>query len=225
MTPNGETANGETVNGETAAETPASEAAPSLRSRTTSFKAVSVKTASERVNLDDATDVDPDEVTNYVLQCHDDVNDHLRQINDALNLISIMGPTRSGKSTLMNLLAGCTDEPLFSTSPGAESWTRGTQALLHFRWLTCTDFFTGTNLGNKIMGVKEFSRLDDGVEVPMNTNQKVAFLDTEGHGDQGDLYEFVAPSLDCFARDGEGANLRQHHALYSRGSVLSRHCL
>lgn len=129
VTPNGETANGETVNGETAGETPASEAAPSLRSRTTSFKAVSVKTASERVNLDDATDVDPDEVTNYVLQCHDDVNDHLRQINDALNLISIMGPTRSGKSTLMNLLAGCTDEPLFSTSPGAESWTRGTEAI------------------------------------------------------------------------------------------------
>ncbi|KAK1244383.1 hypothetical protein MKX07_003182 [Trichoderma sp. CBMAI-0711] len=181
VTPNGETANGETVNGETAGETPASEAAPSLRSRTTSFKAVSVKTASERVNLDDATDVDPDEVTNYVLQCHDDVNDHLRQINDALNLISIMGPTRSGKSTLMNLLAGCTDEPLFSTSPGAESWTRG------------------TNLGNKIMGVKEFSRLDDGVEVPMNTNQKVAFLDTEGHGDQGDLYDIMlfTPAVLC----------------------------
>ena len=57
----------------------------------------------------------------------------------------------------------------------------------------------GTNLGNKIMGVKEFSRLDDGVEVPLNSNQKVAFLDTEGHGDQGDLYEFVAPfpSLFC----------------------------
>jgi hypothetical protein len=53
------------------------------------------------------------------------------------------------------------------------------------------------------MGVKEFSRLDDGVEVPMNTNQKVAFLDTEGHGDQGDLYEFVAPTLCCLACDDE----------------------
>lgn len=42
------------------------------------------------------------------------------------------------------------------------------------------------------MGVKEFSKLDDGVEVPLANPQKVAFLDTEGHGDQGDLYEFVA---------------------------------
>jgi ABC-type phosphate/phosphonate transport system ATPase subunit len=69
--------------------------------------------------------VDSDEPESYVLQCHDDVNNHLRQINEALSLISIMGPTRSGKSTLLNLLAGCTTEPLFSTSPGAESWTRG----------------------------------------------------------------------------------------------------
>ncbi|RFU80147.1 hypothetical protein TARUN_2062 [Trichoderma arundinaceum] len=157
--------------------------APSVKAvsvKATSVKATSVKTTSEKVVSDDATDVDADEATNYVLQCNDDVNNHLRQINEALNLISIMGPTRSGKSTLMNLLAGCTTEPLFSTSPGAESWTRG------------------TNLGNKIMGVKEFSRLDDGVEVPVGP-QRVAFLDTEGHGDQGDLYDIIlfTPAILC----------------------------
>jgi hypothetical protein len=53
----------------------------------------------------------------------------------------------------------------------------------------------GTNLGNKIMGVKEFSRLDDGVELPLVGSQRLAFLDTEGHGDQGDLYEFVATTF------------------------------
>lgn len=94
-----------------------------------STKAPSTRAISEKITNDDATDVNSDEPTNYVLQCHDDVNNHLRQINEALNLISIMGPTRSGKSTLMNLLAGCTEEPLFSTSPGAESWTRGNEAI------------------------------------------------------------------------------------------------
>lgn len=45
------------------------------------------------------------------------------------------------------------------------------------------------------MGVKEFSRLDDGVEIPLANTPRVAFLDTEGHGDQGDLYEFVASTF------------------------------
>ncbi|KAH0524001.1 hypothetical protein TsFJ059_008926 [Trichoderma semiorbis] len=181
----GENADGENADGEiVVSENATSVHVPSVKAasvKATSVKAVSVKTASEKIALDDATDVDPDEAINYVLQCNDDVNHHLRQINDALNLISIMGPTRSGKSTLMNLLAGCTEEPLFSTSPGAESWTRG------------------TNLGNKIMGAKEFSRLDDGVEVALANPQKVAFLDTEGHGDQGDLYDIMlfTPAILC----------------------------
>lgn len=96
-----------------------------VSTKAVSTKAPSTRAASHKLTLDDATDVDSDEPESYVLQCHDDVNSHLRQINEALSLISIMGPTRSGKSTLLNLLAGCTTEPLFSTSPGAESWTRG----------------------------------------------------------------------------------------------------
>ncbi|KAL6892176.1 hypothetical protein GGI43DRAFT_414293 [Trichoderma evansii] len=176
----------EAVAGENAASDNATSVnAPSVKEaasvKAVSTKAPSTKALSQKLTLDDATDVDSDEPESYVLQCHDDVNNHLRQINEALSLISIMGPTRSGKSTLMNLLAGCTTEPLFSTSPGAESWTRG------------------TNLGNKIMGVKEFSRLDDGVELPLVGSQRVAFLDTEGHGDQGDLYDIIlfTPALLC----------------------------
>lgn len=124
----------EAVAGENAASDNATSVnAPSVKAVSTkapstkavSTKAPSTRAASQKLTLDDATDVDSDEPESYVLQCHDDVNNHLRQINEALSLISIMGPTRSGKSTLMNLLAGCTTEPLFSTSPGAESWTRG----------------------------------------------------------------------------------------------------
>lgn len=48
------------------------------------------------------------------------------------------------------------------------------------------------------MGVKEFSRLDDGVELPLVGSQRLAFLDTEGHGDQGDLYEYVVAGLNFF---------------------------
>lgn len=40
------------------------------------------------------------------------------------------------------------------------------------------------------MSVEEFSRADGGQEVaPIVAGQKIAFLDTEGQGDQGDGYE------------------------------------
>jgi ABC-type multidrug transport system ATPase subunit len=61
----------------------------------------------------------------YVLQCRDKANDHIRGITEPLNLLSIMGPTRSGKSTLMNLLAGCKTKELFNTAPGSKSFTKG----------------------------------------------------------------------------------------------------
>lgn len=48
----------------------------------------------------------------------------------------------------------------------------------------------GIDLGNKIMTVEEFSKADGGQEVsPIVPGQQVAFLDTEGQGDQGDNYE------------------------------------
>ncbi|KAH6672551.1 hypothetical protein B0J14DRAFT_593900 [Halenospora varia] len=42
----------------------------------------------------------------YALKVVEDpANKFVRMIQDPLNLVSVMGPTRSGKSTLMNLLA------------------------------------------------------------------------------------------------------------------------
>lgn len=60
-----------------------------------------------------------------VLQCEAEVNNFIRAVTERLNLISVMGPTRSGKSTLMNLLAGCKEQELFPTSPGGDTFTKG----------------------------------------------------------------------------------------------------
>lgn len=60
-----------------------------------------------------------------VLQYEAEVNNFIRAITEPLNLISVMGPTRGGKSTLMNLLAGCKEEELFPTSAGGDSYTKG----------------------------------------------------------------------------------------------------
>ena len=53
----------------------------------------------------------------------DPTNNVIRNIKEPLNLISVMGPARSGKSTLMNLLAGCKVTELFPTSPGMETFS------------------------------------------------------------------------------------------------------
>lgn len=55
----------------------------------------------------------------------DPTNNVIRMKTDPLNLISVMGPARSGKSTLMNLLAGCKTSELFPTYPGMVTFTKG----------------------------------------------------------------------------------------------------
>lgn len=45
-----------------------------------------------------------------------ETNEFIRSIVEPLNLVSIMGPTRSGKSTLINLLAECKIVELFPTA-------------------------------------------------------------------------------------------------------------
>ncbi|KAL1966183.1 hypothetical protein VTN77DRAFT_4735 [Rasamsonia byssochlamydoides] len=118
----------------------------------------------------------------YVLKCREKTNAYIRSITEPLNLVSIMGPTRSGKSTLMNLLAGCKTTELFLSSPGGESFTKG------------------TDLGNRVMTVEEFSTTDGGEKVvPDLGNQKIAFVDTEGQGDQGDRYDIIlfTPAILC----------------------------
>jgi polynucleotide 5'-kinase involved in rRNA processing len=61
----------------------------------------------------------------YVLQCRENANESVRAIDGSLNLASVMGPTRSGKSTLMNLLAGAREKELFPTAAGGDPFTSG----------------------------------------------------------------------------------------------------
>lgn len=54
-----------------------------------------------------------------------ETNEFISEIIDALNFVSVMGPTRSGKSTLMNLLAECKVTELFPTANGGIPFTKG----------------------------------------------------------------------------------------------------
>lgn len=72
---------------------------------------------------------DPD-IEELVLEIVPETNDFIAIVEDALNFISVMGPTRSGKSTLMNLLAECKEKELFPTAGGGISYTKGMNELI-----------------------------------------------------------------------------------------------
>ena len=102
----------------------------------------------------------------------DPTNKMIRLIADPLNLISVMGPARSGKSTLMNLLAGCTVSELFATYPGMETFTKGIY------------------VPTRILSLPQFSSLEGAEPIEAsNPNIKVSFVDTEGQGAMGAAYD------------------------------------
>ncbi|KAJ8071347.1 hypothetical protein OCU04_001678 [Sclerotinia nivalis] len=109
----------------------------------------------------------------YALKVIEDpTNNFIRLIKDPLNLISVMGPARSGKSTLMNILAGCSATELFATYPGMETFTKGIQ------------------IPTRVLTLPQFSSLEGETTVDSTTeNVKVTFVDTEGQGAVGDNYE------------------------------------
>ncbi|TGO83677.1 hypothetical protein BPOR_0609g00070 [Botrytis porri] len=117
----------------------------------------------------------------YALKVIEDpTNSFIRLIKDPLNLISVMGPARSGKSTMMNILAGCTVTELFSTYPGMETFTKGIQ------------------IPTRVLTLPQFSSLEGATTVvPSTANVKVTFVDTEGQGAIGDNYDMdlFSPAL------------------------------
>lgn len=107
-------------------------------------------------------------------------NKFVRLIKDPFNLISVMGPARSGKSTLMNLLAGCKKTELFATYAGMETFTKGIY------------------VPTRVLTLPQFSSLEDEPIVEAsNSNVKVSFVDTEGQGAVGDAYDMslFSPAL------------------------------
>ncbi|KAF0536665.1 e3 ubiquitin-protein ligase [Gigaspora margarita] len=90
---------------------------------------------------------------------------------ESVNLISIFGPARTGKSTLMNILAGVNDydNEIFKTSPDMETVT------------------TGVDISKAFVPLKEFSKLNGNPEI--NNNILVGFVDTEGQGNNGDEFD------------------------------------
>ena len=110
----------------------------------------------------------------------DPTNKVVRMVTDPLNLISVMGPARSGKSTLMNLLAGCKVSELFPTYPGMETFTKGIY------------------VPTRMLSLPEFSALEGDPQVQSSdSNIKVTFVDTEGQGAIGISYDMslFSPAL------------------------------
>eukprot|EP01045_Picozoa_sp_COSAG04_P033919 COSAG04_NODE_7213_length_1166_cov_1.644799_1_plen_250_part_01 len=106
-------------------------------------------------------------------------NGMLRKVPQTVNLISIFGAARGGKSTMMSLLSG--QPGLFAASPGGESYTQGIMMANHFA------------------GLGHFSAQDGGRRVEAEEQGlTVGFLDAEGQGDRGiehDLKLISAPML------------------------------
>eukprot|EP01041_Mallomonas_annulata_P010551 gene10551-22004_t len=100
--------------------------------------------------------------------------------NDCVNLISVFGAARQGKSFLMNCLADQTG--LFQISNQRESCTQGIDISPH------------------TMDISTFSQVDGGkaVTLPKNSRKvKVGFVDAEGQGDRDVTYDanLVCPIL------------------------------
>ncbi|KAK1759803.1 hypothetical protein QBC47DRAFT_116420 [Echria macrotheca] len=127
--------------------------------------------------FDNATE---EEEQPYFLQVVEDpTNNMIRLVRDPLNLISVMGPARSGKSTLMNLLAGSKTE-LFATYPGMETFTKGVY------------------VPTRVLTLPQFSTLEgDAATDAADPNIKVTFVDTEGQGAVGASYDLnlFSPAL------------------------------
>lgn len=70
------------------------------------------------------------EYEDLILEIVPETNEYIASILEPLNFVSVMGPTRSGKSTLMNLLAECKVHELFPTANGGIPFTKGMNELI-----------------------------------------------------------------------------------------------
>ncbi|KAF4548172.1 Hypothetical protein D9617_31g064080 [Elsinoe fawcettii] len=121
----------------------------------------------------------PKNQRNYAVKVVESTNNFIGTVKDPLNLVSVIGPARSGKSTLMNFLSGSKSE-LFPTSPGATTFTKGIY------------------VPTKIVDLPTFSSLEgEPVIDASNSAIRITFVDTEGQGAVGQLYDMnlFSPAL------------------------------
>ncbi|KAF5603392.1 hypothetical protein FPCIR_1385 [Fusarium pseudocircinatum] len=106
----------------------------------------------------------------YSLKIHEEpANQSFRSVKHALNLVTVLGPMRSGKSTLLNLLSSNSgDRDQFGTGSGIDSVTKGA-----FITTPTTALVEPSN----------------SVSARKDQQISVSFVDTEGKGDQGQTYE------------------------------------
>ncbi|CAG8520671.1 7446_t:CDS:2 [Acaulospora colombiana] len=98
------------------------------------------------------------------MDVRDDATDLLCTKNKTVNFISIFGPARMGKSTMMNMLAGVDDysDEIFRSSCDMETVA------------------TGVDISEEFMTLREFSKLNGNQEV--DSDVLIGFVDTEGQG-------------------------------------------
>lgn len=120
-----------------------------------------------------------------------------------VNLISIFGRARQGKSFLMNCLAG--EKEIFKISNEKDSCTQGIE------------------ISNKWLTLSEFSQLGEGVKV--EGSMKIGFVDAEGQGDKDVSYDanLICPILlasKCVIFNWKG-DLQKDHILTTLG-IMTR---
>jgi hypothetical protein len=138
-----------------------------------------------------------------VLKAHD--MEHVFRTLDSspLNIISIFGRARQGKSFLMNCLAG--EEQIFKISNEKESCTQGID--ISDKWMSVTDF-------SKVYGGS-----------PCEGKLQIGFVDAEGQGDRDVAYDanLVCPILlasKCVIFNWKG-DLQKDHIISTLG-IMSR---
>lgn len=138
-----------------------------------------------------------------VLKAHDMEHVFRTLESSPLNLISIFGRARQGKSFLMNCLAG--EEQIFKISNEKESCTQGID--ISDKWLSVTDF-------SKVYGGS-----------PCEGELQIGFVDAEGQGDRDVAYDanLVCPILlasKCVIFNWKG-DLQKDHIISTLG-IMSR---
>ncbi|CAG8448575.1 852_t:CDS:2 [Dentiscutata erythropus] len=145
-------------------------------SKTSTFKVLNMNSLkwiviSDEYNKSQDDDINEVAKSDICIKVEKNATDLLSTKNETVNLISIFGPARTGKSTFMNIIAGVDDHDneIFKSSSALETVT------------------TGVDISETFLPLREFSKLNDNPEI--DSNILVGFIDTEGQGNKGDEFD------------------------------------